>query len=313
MSDGGGDRAAEAAEELYALPPAEFTRERDRLVRAAREAGERDLAAAIGELRRPTLAAWAVNLLVRKEAALVQQVLDVGEALREAQESLQGDALRDLGRQRRELVAAVVARASDLVADQGADLSDSAQQQVSASLNAALADPHTAHVVTSGLLVKPVESGGLPALELGEHVAGETLRSRASSAPPRRSTQTGSQAESVTPDRSQAELQRLSAERRRLRQEEAEQRVADAEQAAQEARAAADEAGDRLEKAKSRVLQVEARIDEVRRSLADLESEAESAVDRAEELEQETDEAHEAVAEADRELTEAQSALSDLD
>lgn len=299
MSSDGAQRAAEAAQDLYALAPADFTGERDRLVREARDAGDRELAATLKGLRRPVLAAWAVNLLVRRESALVQQVLEIGEALREAQEGLAGDALRDLGRQRRELVAAVVARAAALVEQEGATLGDAAQQQVAATLNAALADAEAAGAVTSGLLVKPLEPGGIP--DLREHVAEGLSRSRSATTAPR----------SAGADDPQAEVARLSEERRRLRREAAEQRLADAEQAVDEARSSADDLRGQLEQARSRVLQVEARIDELRRTLADLETEAEAAVDRAEELEQEVEGADAAVAEADDELEAARRAVSE--
>jgi hypothetical protein len=48
-------------------------------------------------LRKPSVAAWVVNLLVRREAEQVEQVLGVGEALREAQAGMSGE---ELGRSR---------------------------------------------------------------------------------------------------------------------------------------------------------------------------------------------------------------------
>ena len=57
------------------------------------------------------MAAWVVNLLVRREAEQVEQVLGVGAALREAQANMAGDELRALTRQRRQLTAAVTTRA----------------------------------------------------------------------------------------------------------------------------------------------------------------------------------------------------------
>ena len=52
----------DVAAELYAVEPPAFVAARSEAVRKAREAGEPELATAIGELRRPVLAAWAVNL-----------------------------------------------------------------------------------------------------------------------------------------------------------------------------------------------------------------------------------------------------------
>jgi hypothetical protein len=52
-------------DELYALRPQEFTAARDARAAEARRAGDRELADRIRALRRPTLSAWAGNLLVR--------------------------------------------------------------------------------------------------------------------------------------------------------------------------------------------------------------------------------------------------------
>ena len=54
---------AEVADELYALTPAEFTAARDERARQVRAAGQRDEAAAIKKLARPTASAWLVNQL----------------------------------------------------------------------------------------------------------------------------------------------------------------------------------------------------------------------------------------------------------
>ena len=160
-----------------------------------------------------------------------------------------------------------MARAAALVEQEGATLGDAAQQQVAATLNAALADADAARAVTSGLLVKPLEPGGIP--DLREHVAEGLSRSRSATTAPR-----------GTPgaDESQAEVARLSEERRRLRREAAEQRLADAEQAAEEAEAELANARSRHEESRAHLLHLEARIDELRRQLSALESEAETAV-----------------------------------
>ncbi|MBO0788916.1 MAG: hypothetical protein J2P33_22885, partial [Actinobacteria bacterium] len=101
-----GDSLARAADELYAIPPAGFTAARNERARQAREAGDRDLAAAIAGLRRPTASAWLVNLLSREAPDQVSRLLELGEELREAQQALAGDRLRELSGRRRQLVAA---------------------------------------------------------------------------------------------------------------------------------------------------------------------------------------------------------------
>mgnify|MGYP001260838326 CR=1 FL=1 len=81
------------ADELYALPLAEFTPLRDSRAKQVK-GDDADLAKQVKSLRKPSLAAWVVNLLVRVDAEQVEQVLTVGAALREAQAALAGDQLR---------------------------------------------------------------------------------------------------------------------------------------------------------------------------------------------------------------------------
>src|SRR5688572_8917887 len=80
------DLLEEIAEELYALPPAEFVAVREERARSIRDEGDRGTANAVHGLRRPTQGAWLVNLLARDESGLLTQLLDVGAELRAAQE-----------------------------------------------------------------------------------------------------------------------------------------------------------------------------------------------------------------------------------
>ena len=94
----------EIADELYALPLGDFTPARDA---RAKELKGTDLAGPVKALKKPSLAAWVVNLLVRRDADQVDQVLSLGAALREAAAGMDGDELRNLTKQRRQLTAAV--------------------------------------------------------------------------------------------------------------------------------------------------------------------------------------------------------------
>ena len=89
----------EIAVELYALTPEEFTAARN--ARAA--ASARALAARVKALRKPTVAAWAVDRLARE--GQLADALDLAAALRDAQDDLDAAELSRLGRQRRGLVA----------------------------------------------------------------------------------------------------------------------------------------------------------------------------------------------------------------
>ena len=115
------------AERLYGLRLPDFTPSRDELVK--RHKGT-PLAARLKALRKPATAAWVVNLLVRHETEQVEQVLAVGAALRDAQESMSADDLRALTRQRRQLTAAVTTTARSLAREHGLKVTPAVADQV---------------------------------------------------------------------------------------------------------------------------------------------------------------------------------------
>jgi hypothetical protein len=109
-----------------------------------------------------------VNLLAREQAELLQQLLDLGPALAQAQRAGQGDALRALGQQRRELVAAVTGTAVGF-ADRA--LTAQVRTEVEQTLEAALADPRAADAVRSGRLVRPLSYAGFGDVDVDGAVA----------------------------------------------------------------------------------------------------------------------------------------------
>lgn len=162
---------AQVADELYGLTPAEFIPARDESARRARAAGDADLARAIMKFRRPTVSAWLVNRLAREGGDRLDQLLELGESLREAQRTLAGDRLRELSGQRRELVGAIVQDAKRLAANSGQALSAQAEREVAATLEAALADPDAARAVRSGQLTRPLSHVGLGDEDMGTVIA----------------------------------------------------------------------------------------------------------------------------------------------
>ncbi|HEV7897399.1 MAG TPA: hypothetical protein VGP31_06095 [Planosporangium sp.] len=153
------DPLADVATDLYALPPDEFVAARDEAVKRAKAAGDRRLAAEIGKLRRPTVGAWVVNRLARHRPELVEQLLELGEALRSAQRELRGDELRELSIQRRAVVAGLSREAVRLARrDHRRDNLPTAE--IEATFAAALADPAVAERVRAGQLTKTVTYAG---------------------------------------------------------------------------------------------------------------------------------------------------------
>jgi hypothetical protein len=100
------------AEELYAVLPGEFTAARSQHAKDARATGDKDLAARVGRLRKPSVAAWVVNALMRHQGPEMARLMEIGDALRQAQSDLDAAALRDLGRRRRQVTASMTSQGS---------------------------------------------------------------------------------------------------------------------------------------------------------------------------------------------------------
>ena len=83
----------EVADELYEVPPEEFVALRKVRQDDAQADGDRALAADIGALPKPSVAAWVCNLLVRAHREEIPGLVQLGELLREAQQNLAGEAV----------------------------------------------------------------------------------------------------------------------------------------------------------------------------------------------------------------------------
>jgi DNA repair exonuclease SbcCD ATPase subunit len=279
------DPLLEVADELYGLGLGDFTPARDARAKELKKA-DPDLSGRVKRLRKPSLAAWTVNLLVRRESDQVGQVLGVGAALREAAASLAGDELRALTRQRRQLTAAVTTRARAVAAESGQRLTDAVTDQVEATLTAAILDERCAQAVRSGLLVAALAATGVDEVDLGAAVAvpealGFTATRQETAPAPRPELH-------VVPD-PDADAKALAAAREEL--EAAEGELAEATETL-------DEATSRVHDLEARSLQVQGELDELRRRLAELESQAEEVDEELEEAEGERAEAEEVVLDA---------------
>jgi hypothetical protein len=300
---------AQVADELYALAPTEFRTARDERARQARAAGDADLAEAIKQLRRPTVSAWLVNLLVREAPGQVRELLELGESLRGAQQALAADRLRDLSVQRRQQVAALTQEAKRLAANASQSFSAQVEREVQDTLEAALADSGIADAVGSGRLTRALSYAGLgegvgvddavavwaaPAelqaapsrdREPGSQAAPakrDTRQRRATSRPAReaaagRRRRTAEEAERDRREAQAAERERRqaeAAERERRRAEEAERDLREAGADAREAQDALDAAEREVTGAHDRQQALQRRIEDLERQLAQLQAES---------------------------------------
>jgi len=288
------------ADELYALPLEEFTPARD--AKAKELKAEKELAAAVKKLKKPSVAAWVVNLFVRREAEQVEQVIAVGAALREAQEGMDGAELRALTKQRRQLTSAVTDQARTLAREEGLKVTQSVADQVEATLTAAMLDPACAQAVRSGLLTAALRSTGVDEVDVASAVA--LPEALGFSASPTTAEEPAPPELHVVP-----EDEDTAAARRR---EAAEQTLADAEVKVLEAEAALTEATTSVEELQARSLQLQSEIDETRRKLSELEDSAEETDEELEEAESAQGEASTVHAAAVKTRDAAQKALDKL-
>jgi len=243
MSEDGG-LLDEVATDLLALPPSLFTAARN--ARAAEVGGA--TGRRIAKLRKPTAAAWAVNLLVRD--GQLGEAVELSRALHEAQDDLDAAELARLGKQRRQLVAALARRARELADAAGTPLSAAMSDAVEKTVNAAVVDDAVAAAVLTGRLVSPVDLADLDRDQLGAAVAGTIPASVPTAAAPRDDL----------------------ADRRRRRA--AERAVRDAERARSEAERDRSSAEKALATARERADRSHERVDTVRAELARAEADA---------------------------------------
>jgi DNA repair exonuclease SbcCD ATPase subunit len=300
MSDDDGAELLAVADELYALPLEEFTPARD--AKAKELKADKELSAAVKKLKKPSVAAWVVDLFVRREAEQVEQVIAVGAALREAQEGMDGKELRALTKQRRQLTSAVTDQARALAREEGLKLTQAVADQVEATLTAAMLDPACAQAVRSGLLTAALRSTGVDEVDVAAAVAlPEALGFAAS---PTTAEEPAPPELHVVPD----DEDTVAARKR----EAAEQALAEAEERVSETEAALTEATTTVEELQARSLQLQSELDEVRRKLTELESSAEETDEELEEAESVQEEASSEHAAAVKTRDAAQKALDKI-
>jgi hypothetical protein len=146
-----GDLLAEAEAELYAADPDGFTARRAELAERARDAGEPAVAKKITALRKPTRSAWVVNRLVRTDPEVRTRLGRLASDLREASD---GGRLRELTAVRSRLVDELTRSALDGLPAPPASL----REEVTATLDAAIADPEVA--ASLGTLVRAAQYAG---------------------------------------------------------------------------------------------------------------------------------------------------------
>jgi hypothetical protein len=294
------------AEQLYQEDPSSFVAQRDARVSAARHEGDRPTADAIKAFKRPSPPAWAVNLLARAHPDQMEALGDLGLRLRRAQDSLSGDELRALSRERHKFIVGLARQAQSLASGQGHPLSTAAGRQVEDTLNAALADPDAALAVASGRLVRSLEHAGLGPVDLSGAVAGPAASGAAASGAATTGAATASRARQAQPAGAASTAARLAAEldESRIEAAAAEQALGAAELAARDAASALDRASEGRVAAEAEVRRLAELLEAARTDAAAAKAEISAAAGSRKDAERSLDGARRRAREAQERLIE---------
>ena len=246
------DLVRDAIAELYAGDPEVFVERRRELAARARTAGDREAAKTIAGMGKPTRSAWIVNNLIHADPGVAVSLAELGGKLRSGEAALDGASIRELSRERRELVDNLVRRAMDQAGQQSPSVA--LRDEVTDTFNAALADPDLAEQVAAGTLQKAVHWAGFgpgigSAISSGPARApAAPIRETTERADAKRSGRTGAKRAGAAPHEAERGAAEASAERgaaeARVERELQERReiITRAEEAAAEASRAADAA-----------------------------------------------------------------------
>jgi hypothetical protein len=219
---------------LYGLPLDEFTPTRNELATRLRKAGQTDAAEHVRALRKPSVAVWAVNQLARRHPDEIDELVENGKRLRDAQaKALRGtgaDAVREATAAERASLRKVTRLAEELLTGEGRPATAAMLERIASTLRAAAVEPDTAALLTAGRLPDEVESSGFAAL--------------AAMAPPPSATRSRAKSKREERKPNPGQIRKLETRLAKL-----EARAADLAERAERAEAAAAEARERAQQA----------------------------------------------------------------
>jgi hypothetical protein len=241
--------------DLYGLPLEQFVPERTALARTLRNEGQREEAARVGKLPKPSIAAWAVNQLVRTQHRAISDLFDAGDTLQKAQTDLlsgrsDSNALRKAADQERVAVESLMERARGLLSTEGHELSQTTLDRVADTLHAAAVDEDIRSEVKEGCLQKELRHAGLGGAGA---VVGTGTKAPGKRGAGARSGSTG-QRQATVADRQRArrlEAARKAESQARRAAQRAERELKQVQERRDRAAAALREAEDELERARS--------------------------------------------------------------
>src|SRR5918994_7182688 len=242
---------------LYALPLEQFTAARNKRAAALEKEGKAEEADEVKDLRKPSISAWAVNQLARRERMQVRSLVTSADRLRKAQEGLlrggAADELRASVERQREVVGALVKRAKEILGEAGHPATEATLERIRETLTAVASDEEGARLVEQGRLETDLDPAGFGPMT--------------AAAPAKRKRDDRSERKAEV-EHARKKLDELRAEFREREEEarRAAQESAQADRAAKAAKASADKAQAALERLTQRLKEAKEALERARSS-----------------------------------------------
>jgi hypothetical protein len=179
--------ALDPLDQLFAAPLAEFTKARDRLAADLRKQGDKERAAEVKALSKPSAAAWAVNQAVRTSPEALRKLLEASDRMASLQLRAGADAksrerFEEAAADHKAVMGQLVGNAGRALRDSGHAVTPVLLEKVSNNLKWAALDPEQRFFLSEGRLYKDLAPQGFgafgaagaeeePTIELGRHHA----------------------------------------------------------------------------------------------------------------------------------------------
>jgi hypothetical protein len=150
--------------DLYSLPLDQFTAARDTLARWLRSQDRGDEAETVGKLRKPSVAAWALNRASRSNPDLVQRLRESHRLLREANSV---EEMQSASETRRHAVSSLLEAAVGELRADGRPESPQTRDRINSTLLALATDSEGEAQLEEGRLVQELTPSGAGWGEMG--------------------------------------------------------------------------------------------------------------------------------------------------